>query len=204
MVGMINLELYQKIMDESPGLSQNFPEWKMYLNICYTYLEQHNIKKPIVVELGTLYNRQKRFYEQLLGAEHIGIDSSTKRCVPDIQGLTSDIGTLNTLKERLAGRPINILFIDASHRYKHVKSDFDMYHPLCENIVAFHDIEVGRETGASKKHGIWGVWRFWDELKELSFDTKTIYKDYLFMSIRQCRLKINRPPRMGIGMIIKK
>lgn len=196
---MINLELYQKIMDKSPGLAQNLPEWKMYLNICHTYLKQHNIKEPIVVELGVLYNRQKQFYEQLLGAEHIGIDSSIKRCVPDIQGLTSDISTLNILKEKLAGRPINILFIDASHRYKYVKSDFDMYHPLCENIVAFHDIETGRETGALKH----GVWRFWDELKELSFDTKTIYKDYLFMSIRQCRLRVNRSPRMGIGMMIK-
>ena len=197
---MINQELYQKLMDNKRGLAQNIPEWQMYLNICHTYLEQHNIKNPIVVELGVMHGAQKQFYKQLLGAEHIGIDASARRCAPDIQGFTADISTLNALKKRLAGRPINILFIDASHRYKYVKSDFDIYHPLCENIVAFHDIETGRETGALKH----GVWRFWDELKELSFNTETIYKDYLFMSIRKCRFKPNRSPRMGIGMMIKK
>jgi len=197
---MINIELYQKIIDDSSGLSQNFPEWKMYLNICHTYLEQHNIKRPIVVELGALFNKQKQFYEQLLGAEHIGVDITDQRCVPDIQGRTEDDETLTALKEKLAGRQINILFIDASHRYKSVKADFETYHPLCSDIVAFHDIETSRGAGSSKME----VWRFWDELKELSFDTETIYKDYLFMSIRQCRLKKNRSPRMGIGMMIKK
>jgi len=195
----MNLELYQKLLDEGRP-AQNYPEWKMYLNICYTYIQQHKIKKPIVVELGVLHNAQKRFYEQLLGAEHIGVDSCTRRCIPEIQGLTGDASTLEALKKRLNGRPINILFIDASHRYSFVKSDFDMYHPLCENIVALHDIETGRETGAAKH----GVWRFWETLKELSFNTETIYKDYLFMSLRQCRLKLKRSPRMGIGMMIKK
>jgi len=197
---MINLELYQKLMSNKGGLAQNYPEWQMYLNICHTYLEQHKIKKPIVVELGILYNTQKQFYEQLLGAEHIGVDFSTRRSIPDIQGATADISTLSALKKRLAGRPINILFIDAAHKYRHVKLDFEMYHPLCSDIVALHDIETGRETGKPKM----AVWQFWDELKELSFDTKAIYKDYLFMSIRQCRLKANRSHRMGIGMMFKK
>ncbi len=197
---MINLKLYQEILDKNPGLSQNLPEWKMYLNICSTYLKQNNIKKPIIVELGALYNKQKLFYEQLFGAEHISIDITDKRCVPDIQGRTEDDETLDALKKKLAGRMINILFIDASHRYKSVKHDFEMYDPLCENIVVFHDIETSRGAESSRME----VWRFWDELKELSFDTKTIYKDYLFMSIRQCRFKRNRSPRMGIGMMIKK
>ena len=197
---MMNLELYQKIIDESSGLSQNLPEWKMYLNICHTYLEQHDIKRPIVVELGALFNKQKRFYEELLGAVHISIDITDQRCKPDIQGRTEDEETLNALKDRLAGKPINILFIDASHRYKSVKRDFERYHPLCSDIVVFHDIETSRGAGSSKME----VWRFWDELKELSFDAKTEYANYLFMSIRQCRLKKNRPPRMGIGMMIKR
>lgn len=197
---MINLELYQKILDESSGLSQNLPEWKMYLNICSTYLKQNNIKKPIIVELGAFFNKQKPFYERLFGAEHISIDITDQRCIPDIQGRTEDKETLDTLKKKLAGRPINILFIDASHRYKSVKRDFETYSPLCENIVVFHDIETSRGAESSRME----VWRFWDELKELSFDAKNVYSNYLFMSIRQCRFKKNRSPRMGIGLMIKK
>jgi len=196
----MNIELYKKLLEDSSGLSQNLPEWEMFLNICHTYLEQHDIKKPIVVELGALFNKQKPFYEKLFGAEHIGIDITDQRCVPEIQGRTEDPETIDALKERLAGRPINILFIDASHRYKSVKRDFENYNPLCENIVVFHDIETSRGANSSRME----VWRFWDELKELSFDRETEYAHYLFMSIRCCRFKRGRSPRMGIGLMIKK
>ena len=197
---MINLGLYNKIVKESSGLSQNLPEWKMFLNICHTYLEEHNIKRPIVVELGALFNKQERFYVELLGAKHISIDITDQRCKPDIQGRTEDDETLDALKNMIAGKPINILFIDASHRYKSVKRDFERYHPLCSDIVVFHDIETKRESPTTRME----VWRFWDELKELSFDVNTEYAHYLFMSIRQCRIKRNRSPRMGIGLMIKK
>lgn len=196
----MNFELYQKLMNERPTPAQHSPEWKQFLGICDLHLKQHNIKNPVVVELGILKNRQKRFYEQLFGAEHIGIDSSTKRCIPDIHGFTDDKETLKKLKEKLAGRPINILFIDAAHRYKYVKSDFEMYHPLCSDIVAFHDIETGRH----KPRGKHEVWLFWDEMKRLQYDDRTIYKDYLFISIRQCRLKKNHPHVVGIGLMIKR
>jgi hypothetical protein len=66
---MINLELFNELFEKRP--SQRKQEWLAYLEICKMYLKKHNIKKPIVVELGVYKNRQKMFYEKLLGAEHI-------------------------------------------------------------------------------------------------------------------------------------
>ena len=59
---MMNLELYQKIIDESSGLSQNFPEWKMYLNICHTYLGQHNIRINSIAPGSVTTKRQSKLW----------------------------------------------------------------------------------------------------------------------------------------------
>jgi len=58
---------------------------------------------------------------------------------------------MEALKKKLGGRSINILFIDASHHYHNVRKDYELYHPLCSDIVAFHDIELGRY--AKKQRG---------------------------------------------------
>lgn len=52
-----------------------------------------------------------------------------------------DPRTLDRLREALAGRPVDFLFIDGDHSYEGVKQDFDMYAPLVRpgGIVAFHD-----------------------------------------------------------------
>jgi len=177
---------------------QHGSEWLVFLEICETYLRKYKIKNPIVVELGTYNNYQKRFYEELLGTEHIGIDVKVKQH-PDIWGNTHDPKTLEMLKEKLNGRPINILFIDAYHRYEHVKRDFEIYSPLCTDIIAIHDIET-RRYGNSRKYA---VWRFWDELKKESFTVKGELENFLFLSIHQHCFDGNKW-EMGIGMIIKK
>ena len=195
----MNIKLYEELMKQEGRLAQNPPEWKQFLEFCEMYLTKHRIKNPIVVELGTLYGMQKRFYEDLLGARHISIDSNNERSVPDITGFTEDPKTLTKLKDMLGGRPINILFIDASHRYKYVSRDFKIYSPLCSDIVAFHDIEVGRHS-RRRKHD---VFVFWDELKELSYSRTGQYEHTMFIEIRQCRQKRKRSARQGIGMMIK-
>ncbi len=179
----MNLKLFNELWERGRP-SQHLPEWQRFLELCELYLRKHDIKNPIVVELGIYNNRQKKFYEQLLRAEHIGIDASTKRSIPDIHGNTHDFETLNTLRKKLNGRLINILFIDGSHAYEAVKKDFEMYSPLCGDIIALHDIENNRKNRE--------VWKFWDELKEC--------EDFLTLSIHQ-----HRPSKkqMGIGMIIK-
>lgn len=195
----MNLELYEKLMSEGcPG--QQPSEWIMFLEICETYLKKNKIKNPVVVELGVDKNMQKKFYKQLLGTEHIGIDSSTRRSVPDIKGDTHDSETLKALKEKLGGKLINILFIDAHHGYKSVKKDFETYSPLCTDIIVFHDIELGRNKNSEKSM----VWKFWDELKERAFAELTGYERYVFLSISRRSFKRPNIGCMGIGMMIRK
>lgn len=195
----MNLNLFNDLMKQEGRLAQNPPEWQLFLEFCEMYLAKNRIKNPIVVELGTLYGMQKRFYEELLGARHIGIDSSTQRSTPDIVGFTENPKTLATLKEMLGGKLINILFIDASHRYQYVSRDFKLYSPLCSDIIAFHDVEVGRHS-KRRKHDVFVLW---DELKELSYSRTGQYEHAMFVEIHQCRLKRKRSPRQGIGLMIK-
>lgn len=187
----MNLELFNSLWaTEEP--SQTLSEYQIFLEICEMYFKSHNIKNPVVVELGTYNNSQKKFYEQILGAEHIGIDASIRRSTPDIRGDTHDPKTLDALKKKLNGRPINILFIDASHRYKNIKKDFEMYSPLCKDIIALHDLELRcRDVG-----------RFWEELKEKAFTSRGKYENFLFLSIFKVRSS-RRNRRLGIGVIIK-
>lgn len=187
----MNMKLFDKLMKKSPAQTRG--EWQAFLEICEIYLKKHKIKNPIVVELGIYDNYQKIFYEKLLKAEHIGIDSSGKHGIPDIQGYTHDPKTLKALERKLNGRPINILFIDASHRYRYVKKDFEIYSPLCSDIVAFHDVILTRL----------GVRKFWEELKTIATKEYEIYKDCLFISLAQYRHR-HKDGNLGIGMLIKK
>lgn len=197
----MNLELFDKFMKQGEP-AQHPSEWKAFLEICEGYLESHKIKNPIVVELGLFDGKQKEFYKQLLGAEHIGISRNKgRRCIPDISGNTHDPRTLKTLKEKLNKRSINILFIDAGHAYEDVKRDLEIYSPLCDDIIVLHDIESRRHDGPTRRRS--EVWKFWDELRLEAYKGIGEYKDFLFLSIYQhmpARCKI----QMGIGMIIKK
>ena len=134
-----------------------------------------------------------------LNAEYISIDISDGRYFPDICGDSRDPHTLEMLEERLKGRPIDILFIDALHTYEGVKFDFEMYSPLCNGIIAFHDIEAGRFEGVKKKQ----VWKFWDDLKETSYIKEGPYKEWLFLSIHRYCIHRRMDRRLGIGVIIK-
>ena len=200
----MNIRIFNSLMKEG-GLKQEPWEWRMFLDFCSIYLKNHKIKNPIVVELGVLNNRQKEFYEQLFDATHIGIDISKERSIPDILGDTHDSRTLNALKTRLrgnskslfSGKPINILFIDAAHGYEDVKMDFEMYAPLCGDIIAIHDTETCR--GSIRK--LSEVWRFWDKLKLEACSSAGEFKDSTFITIFK---KTKRGQQRGIGLILKK
>lgn len=181
----MNLGLFDEFMGKRRMPSQCRSEWLRFLELCETYLKKHEIENPIVVELGIGRNRQKKFYEQLLGAEHIGIDIQIERFPPEILGDTHNPKILKALKRKLNGRPINILFIDADHSYRAVKRDFEIYSPLCSDIIAFHDIDNGRYQRNKRIE----VWKFWDELKIRK------HEDFSFISIEG---------EMGTGVMIKK
>ncbi len=72
-----------------------------------------------------------------------------------------DPATLEKVREQLAGRQLDLLFIDGDHSYDGVKKDFEMYSTLVapDGVIAFHDIVDGPEAAVG------GVPKFWRELK---------------------------------------
>lgn len=171
-----------------PMPKQNPFEWKGFLEFASNYFLSRRIKNPIVVELGTHEGNQRVFYEEILNATYIGIDNKEEmgeQTKTTILGNTHDVKVFKYLKAILNGSPINLLFIDACHRYKYVKKDYEIYGPLTENLIAFHDIKA-------KAHG---VRKFWAELHMNHLDS-------LFVSF--CNAKHDCQIRMGIGVEVIK
>lgn len=170
-------------------LAQDMTEWKFYMEIVTAYFESRNILRPIVVEIGLMHNAQKKYYTEMLDAEHIGMDMNYN-CEPDILADSHKPETIETLKSKLKGQMIDLLFIDGNHSYESVKMDFEIYAPLTKHIIAIHDIKA---TVNSE------VMRYWEELK----------KDGRFLAVSLNRFN-GSPDKekgkfkdMGIGLVIK-
>ena len=86
----MNLKHLNNLLRPKAIPTQQKSEWRMFLEICEAYLNKHNITHPIVVELGVGRNRQKKMWETIFGAEHIGMDKSNRRGEPDILGDVHD------------------------------------------------------------------------------------------------------------------
>lgn len=170
---------------------QNIREWQIYLGIIETYFRIREIESPIIVEIGTAWNEQKKYYEKLLLYQHIGIDKNEKT-EPDIIGDCENPETVNKLKEKLNGQPINLLFIDGDHGYSSTKKEYELFSPLVKNIIVLHDI-------ISYKSLV----RFWDEL---TGDKSPEMQDRVFITIGAWRSKTEHQDisfgGAGIGMII--
>jgi predicted O-methyltransferase YrrM len=67
--------------------------------------------------------------------------------------------TLKEAKRLLAGRQIDLLFIDGDHTYEGVKKDWEMYSPLVRSsgLIVFHDV--------AGNYGETQVKAFWDAIK---------------------------------------
>jgi len=171
-------------------LAQDMSEWKAYLEFMKGYFKNRDIIKPVVVEIGVMHNAQKPYYEELMNAEHIGIDINPN-CAPDILGDSHESETVSRLYRRLKGRKIDLLFIDGNHSYDNVKQDYELYGPLTEHVVAFHDICATVNSD---------VLRFWQELSRAN--------GYLAIAFNRCNTSVsvadNKFIDMGIGLIIKR
>ena len=78
--------------------------------------------------------------------------------------------THRELEQLLAGRKIDLLFIDGDHRYEGVKADFHTYRQWLApgGIVALHDIAV------EENHSTIDVPRFWQELVSSPLTTQQL------------------------------
>ncbi len=168
-----------------PGPNQIYEEWRTYLQFVQAYCRRRGIAHPVVVEIGTQSGRQKAHYAKFLDAVHIGIDISDEYSKPDILGDSHAPETMAKLKEALAGRPINVLFIDAFHTYEDALAEYESYGPLATDIIAFHDIRHER-----------GIERLWLELKARERGNR----DMSFMTIGAWG---NGWCELGIGLIVK-
>lgn len=87
-----------------------------------------------------------------------------------IHGHSNASSTVEELKRKLAGRKIDLLFIDGDHRYDGVKADFITYLPFLapNGHVAFHDIlPAYREPDGGFVNGwVIEVDRLWREVRE--------------------------------------
>lgn len=170
---------------------QDWWEWQAFLEFADSYFKNRGIKKPLVVEIGVMHNEQRIFYKELLGADHIGIDLNVNN-LPNIIGDSAKAKTLEELKVVLAGREIDLLFIDGDHSYEGVKKDHELYAPLVKHLVVFHDV-----NGATRRSG--GVNPYWDELMARGECTTVVFHRHS----KIVSLERNAFVNMGIGVIVK-
>jgi hypothetical protein len=191
-------ELMESIGRDGLRLNQNFPEWRAFLEYAAGYFHVRGIVRPIVVEIGILDGAQRRFYEELLGADYISIDNGATRGakgMPTIRADSRDKQTLETLDDFLTGRPIDLLFIDGLHTYEGVKSDYQMYGPLTRHIIAIHDIHTPKLGPMDQVE----VYRLWAEiLANNERDTIITFQHH-----NRIRPEDFNGRSLGIGVVVK-
>jgi len=79
-----------------------------------------------------------------------------------IQGDSTSSSVLGQVDDALAGKKIDLAFIDGGHDYQTVLSDFATYGPLVreEGLIVFHDIATtGADVGSGAAIGVPRLWR---------------------------------------------
>lgn len=91
--------------------------------------------------------------------------------------------TIGRCRVALKGQKADLLFIDGSHSYEDVKSDWENYYPFVAKggIIAFHDISSER----------FGVKRFWLELRHKLGGKRKLVEI------------VSPDSEMGIGLVFK-
>lgn len=86
-----------------------------------------------------------------------------------IHASSYDPATIQQVANTLAGRPIDLLFIDGDHTYEGAKKDYLGYRHFVREggIIAFHDIMPDYKTRYGRDTGRWAgdVPILWNELK---------------------------------------
>lgn len=74
-----------------------------------------------------------------------------------IQSQSEEYGTLARVKSILDHRGVDLLFIDGSHDYESVRSDWELYRPLVRpgGLVMFHDTQPHHDRPEVEVHRLW-------------------------------------------------
>ncbi len=156
----MNTELFEDLWKEKkPG--QQKQEYFYFLRWLWYHFK--GVDGPIVVEIGIRRGAQKRFYEQLFGARHIGIDITSTYAKPDILGNSQDVHTRRELESMLGAQKADLIFIDGDHSLTGVRRDYELYRDLAP-IIAIHDIHCTRIDVAAGS-----FWRSLDKHKMLGY-----------------------------------
>jgi hypothetical protein len=183
---------FDALMSEHAGrLGQQPEEWRLFLEFARGYFKIRRVETPVVVEIGTMNNLQKSFYQELLGAEHIGIDPAGNA---EIVGRSQDPAALLQLQTMLHGREIDLLFIDGDHTYRRARADYEIYGELTRHIVALHDISH-RFTPAIPEETM----RLWEEISA----SERRWPLIAIKSWNAATEGITAGRQMGIGLVLK-
>lgn len=98
-----------------------------------------------------------------------------------MQGDSHDAATLEAVRARLGGRPLDLLYLDGDHSYEGVASDFASFAPLVREggLIVLHDIVPDFKTryGVATVSYTGGVPQFWSELKAERARVEEIIED---------------------------
>ena len=88
---------------------------------------------------------------------------------------------VSAVRNCLAGRKFDVLYLDGDHSYEGVKADFELFSPLVRagGLVVFHDIVPDYRTryGIETSSYVGGVPQFWTEVKAAHATVEEIVED---------------------------
>jgi cephalosporin hydroxylase len=170
--------------------SRVFPSHQQKKEIL-SFLDLAAIREPrVVMEIGTAQSGTQFLLGQVLNRVEVVLavdlrvrnrrlleafsrDALARTC---LEGSSYDPATVRRVEQALAGRPIDVLFIDGDHTYEGVKKDHDAYRHLVRpgGLIAFHDIVEDHQTRFGRSSGGWAgeVPHYWREVKASAGDAQ--------------------------------
>ena len=144
-------------------IQQKRSEWEWLLTKC----EQHNVES--VLEIGCFSGGSTfsfaTFAKRLITIDRINppkFNISNITCSYDyVAGNSRDPNTVNRVSDLIGDDKVDLLFIDGSHSYEGVKSDFELYKKFASKLIGFHDIV---DSASHRRQGCF-VSQFWNEVK---------------------------------------
>lgn len=136
--------------------------WEM--NQLLLILEKISPKR--ILEIGTHMGGSTRVWRDVFSPELlIGVNNTDemvdKTGIDFIQGDSTEDVVIHEIGKKLDGKPLDFVFLDGSHYYDDVLSDFETYSKMVRpgGIIGFHDVILeGNETC--------DVYRLWKEIRE--------------------------------------